>query len=406
MGAVMTATERFFATCPRGLEALLAEELSQLGAAELRLLGGGVAFSGDLPLVWRCNLWSRLATRILVQVADGSYAREDDIYRLARTVVWSDWFAVSKTIRVKVTAIKSPLKSMEFVTLRIKDAVCDRFREECDERPSIDTREPDVRIHGFLTENRCTLYLDTSGDPLYQRGLRQKTVSAPLKENLAAGMVKLSGWQPGSSFFDPMCGSGTLLLEAVQVALNVAPGARRTFAFERFENFVPAGWRQMKDEALAGELAAEDLQKKPGNATWGIYGADLDPVAHRATLANLDRAGWLAAVHLSIGDIREATAPSASGVMLSNPPYGVRLSEEDELADFYPALGRALKQSFAGWNCYFLSADTRLPKLVGLKPSKKTPLFNGDLDCRLYEIKMVAGSNRKIKPGQDSTPES
>ena len=406
MGVVMTATERFFATCPRGLEALLAEELSQLGAADLRVLGGGVAFKGDLPLVWRCNLWSRLATRILVQVADGSYAREDDIYRLARTVVWSDWFSVSKTIRVKVTAIKSPLKSMEFVTLRIKDAVCDRFREECDERPSIDTREPDVRIHGFLTENRCTLYLDTSGDPLYQRGLRQKTVSAPLKENLAAGMVKLSGWLPGTSFFDPMCGSGTLLLEAVQVALNVAPGARRPFAFERFENFVPAAWKRMKEEALAGELAAEDLQKKSGNATWGIYGADLDPVAHRATLANLDRAGWLAAVHLSVGDVREATAPSASGVMLSNPPYGVRLSEEDELADFYPALGRALKQAFAGWNCYFLSADTRLPKLVGLRPSKKTPLYNGDLDCRLYEIKMVAGSNRKIKPGHESTPES
>lgn len=404
----MTPPERFFATCPRGLETLLGEELAALGATNWQVLGGGVAFAGDMKLAWRCNLWSRLATRILVQVADGPYSREDDIYRLARAVEWRDWFSVDKTLRVNVTAIKSPVKSIEFVTLRIKDAVCDVFRDACGERPNIDTREPDVRVHGFLTENRCTLYLDTSGAPLYQRGLRQKTVSAPLKENLAAGMIKLSGWQPGTSFFDPMCGSGTLLLEAVQVALNIAPGARRSFAFEKFENFVPAAWKRIREEAVAGEKTPESLslgslrsQKNSPNATWGIYGADIDPVAHRAALANLDRAGWLDAVHLSCADITAMTvAPAAQGVMLSNPPYGVRLSELDELASFYPELGRVMKQVFAGWNCYFLSADTRLPKLLGLKPSKKTPLFNGDLDCRLYEIKMVAGSNRREKPAQ------
>lgn len=398
----MTHPERFFATCPRGLEALLGEELAALGAVDLRLLGGGVAFAGEMKLAWKCNLWSRLATRILIQVAEGPYAREDDIYHLARTVVWPDWFSVEKTLRVNVTAIKSPVKSIEFVTLRIKDAVCDVFRDACNERPNIDTREPDVRVHGFLTENRCTLYLDTSGAPLYQRGLRQKTVSAPLKENLAAGMLKLSGWQPGVSFFDPMCGSGTLVLEAVQVALNIAPGARRDFAFEKFKNFVPAVWKRLREEAVAGERTPASLQKKSGNATWGIYGADLDPVAHRAALANLDRAGWLEAVHLSCGDVTTANAPGAQGVMLSNPPYGVRLSELDELASFYPELGRVMKQGFAGWNCYFLSADTRLPKLLGLKPSKKTPLFNGDLDCRLYEFKMVAGSNRREKPGPEA----
>ena len=394
----MSQNEKYFATCPRGLESLLGEELAALGAKDLRVLGGGVAFCGDMQLAWRCNLWSRLATRILIQVADGAYAREEDIYRLARAVDWRDWFAVTRTLRVNVTAIKSPLKSLEFVTLRIKDAVCDVFRDQCGERPNIDTREPDVRVQGFLTENRCTLYLDTSGAPLYQRGLRQKTVSAPLKENLAAGMVKLSGWAPGMSFFDPMCGSGTLLLEAVQVALNVAPGARRSYAFENFENFIPAVWKRMKEEALAGELSSEHLQKKSANATWGLYGADNDPVAYRAAMANLDRAGWLPAVQLSCADLLTGSAPAAAGVMVSNPPYGVRLSELDALADFYPELGRVLKQGFAGWNCYFLSADTRLPKLLGLKPSKKTPLFNGDLDCRLYEIKMVAGSNRKEKP--------
>lgn len=394
----MTTSERFFATCPRGLEHLLAEELAELGAQDPRVAGSGVAFAGDMKLAWRCNLWSRLATRILVQVADGAYAREDDIYRLARAVLWDEWFAVDKTLRVNVTAIKCPLKSLDFVTLRIKDAVCDRFRDTCGNRPSIDTREPDVRVHGFLTENRCTLYLDTSGAPLYQRGLREKTVSAPLKENLAAGMLKLSGWQPGVAFLDPMCGSGTLLLEAVQVALKVAPGAKRKFAFESFENFIPAVWRRMKDDAEAGAETVASLQKNMANATWGFYGADRDPVAYRATLANLDRAGWLDLVRLSSADVTTAVAPAAQGIMLSNPPYGVRLSEQDELAGFYPELGRVMKQSFAGWTCYFLSADTRLPKLVGLKPSKKTPLFNGDLDCRLYEFKMVAGSNRKEKP--------
>lgn len=406
MDPAMTQAERFFATCPRGLEALLGEELTALGAAEIRVLGGGVAFAGDMKLAWRCNLWSRLATRILIQVADGPYAREDDIYRLARSVIWNDWFSVDKTLRVNITAIKSPVKSLEFVTLRIKDAVCDFFREVCDDRPNIDTREPDVRVHGFLTENRCTLYLDTSGAPLYQRGLRQKTVSAPLKENLAAGMLKLTGWQPGAPLFDPMCGSGTLLLEAVQIALNIAPGARRNFAFEKFENFIPNAWKRLQQEALTGEISPAHLQQKTGRATLGIYGADIDPVAYRAALANFDRAGWLSAVTLSCGDVTKTVAPAAEGVMLSNPPYGVRLSELDELAGFYPELGRVMKQGFAGWNCYFLSADTRFPKLLGLKPSKKTPLFNGDLDCRLYEFKMVAGSNRREKPAQaiDSTP--
>jgi len=397
----MSNAELYFATCPRGLEALLVEELAGLGAQNLKPTGGGVSFAGDMRLGWRCNLWSRLATRILVQVADGAYVREDDVYRLARTVAWQDWFAVGKTLRVNVTAIKCPLRSLEFVTLRIKDAICDTFRDECGERPNIDTREPDVRVHGFLTENRCTLYLDTSGAPLYQRGLRQKTVSAPLKENLAAGMLKLSGWQPGVSFLDPMCGSGTLLLEAVQLALNIAPGEKREFAFEKFENFIPAVWKRMKEEAAANAMPASDLQKKSGNAAWGIYGADLDPVAYRATLANLDRAGWLEAVTLSNTDLLGAQSPAPVGVMLSNPPYGVRLSEQDELAGFYPELGRVMKQSFAGWNCYLLSADTRLPKLVGLKPSKKTPLFNGDLDCRLYEFKMVSGSNRRERPAGD-----
>jgi putative N6-adenine-specific DNA methylase len=284
-----------------------------------------------------------------------------------------------------VTAVKSPLKSLEFITLRIKDAVCDRFRADTGKRPSVDTREPDVRVHGFITADECTLYIDTSGAPLYQRGLRQKTVEAPLKENVAAGILRLSGWQPGTPLLDPMCGSGTFLVEAAQMALNIAPGAGREFGFQRLKNFQLATWKQMLDAAMDAEKPAAPAQ---------IYGRDISPVAVRAALANLDRAGLLPAVALSSGDIIETDAPAAAGIMIANPPYGERLSEQDELAAFYPQLGTALKRNYAGWTCYLLTADLRMPKLMRLTPSKKTPLYNGAIECRLFEFKMVAGSNR------------
>jgi putative N6-adenine-specific DNA methylase len=377
--------ETFFASCPRGLEQLLAEDLVGAGARDLKQIFGGVHFLADWPACYRANLHSRIATRILWRVAHAPYGNEEDIYRLALDTPWPKWFLAGQTIRVDVTAVKSPLKSVDFVTLRIKDAVCDRFRRDGGTRPSVDTRQPDVRVHGFINGDHCTLYLDTSGAPLYQRGFRQKTVDAPLKENLAAGILRLSGWQPGVALLDPMCGSGTFLIEAAQMALRVAPGARREFAFQRLRHFDPAAWKRLLDAARAGEVAAAEA---------GIFGSDISPVAVRATLANLDRAGLLPAVRLSTGDLLDIDAPAARGILVSNPPYGERVSDHDELAEFYPLLGSALKRHFAGWNCYLISADTRLPKLVRLTPSRKTPLFNGALECRLYEFRMVAGSNR------------
>ena len=381
--------ETFFASCPRGLEPLLAEDLVALGVSELKPIPGGVHFVADWPTCYAANLHSRIATRILWRVAHGRYAREDDIYRLALDTPWPTWFGYGQTIRVDVTAIKSPLRSLEFITLRIKDAICDRFRADTGRRPSIDTREPDVRIHGFMTAAECTLYVDTSGAPLYQRGLRQKTVEAPLKENVAAGILRLSGWQPGTPLLDPMCGSGTFLLEAAQMALNIAPGAGRDFGFQRLKNFQLDLWKDQLDAAM-------DTEKPAANAQ--IYGSDISPVAVRASLANLDRAGLLPAVTLSSGDVLTIDAPANNGpdpgILVANPPYGERLSEQDELAAFYPPLGSALKRHFAGWNCYLLSADMRLPKLMRLTPGKKTLLYNGAIECRLFEFKMVAGSNR------------
>ena len=378
--------ENFFATCPRGLEALLAEDLVAVGAQDVRTLPGGAHFHASWPVCYAANLHSRIATRILWRVAEGRYASEEDIYRLAYDAPWPRWFTVGQTIRVDVTAIKSPLKSLEFVTLRIKDAICDRFRADTGRRPDVDTRTPAVRAHGFITADRCTLYLDTSGAPLYQRGLRQKTVDAPLKENLAAGILRLSGWQPGTPLLDPMCGSGTFLTEAAQMALNIAPGAGgRSFGFQRLRNFQLETWKTLLDEAQEAEKPAQFAQ---------IWGSDVSPVAVRAALANLDRAGLLPAVTLRSGDILEIAAPAATGILVANPPYGERLSEQDELAAFYPQLGSALKRNFSGWACYLLTSDMRLPKLMRLAPSKKTPLYNGAIECRLFEFVMVAGSNR------------
>lgn len=386
----MMSQNQFFATCPRGLEALLADELKQVGASAIKPTDGGVSFSGDMAVCYRANLESRIATRIMWRVASGRYASEDDLYQAAYKLAWPSWFKVSNDFMVKVTGVKCPLKSLEFATLRIKDAVCDRFRQAVGSRPYIDTREPDVRIHAYLTEDNYQFYLDTSGNALYQRGLRRASIEAPLRENLAAGIIKLSGWQPGTPFLDPMCGSGTFLLEAVMMALNIAPGSHRSFGFEKLNNFDEVLWKKLRQEAL----------KKAKPVSFAkIYGSDADLRAVRVAKQNLQQAGLLEAVQVAHSEFTQISAPAGEGVMVANPPYGVRIGEDEGLAELYPKMGETLKRKFAGWNAYFLTNDMRLPKLMRLAPSKRTPLFNGPLECRLFEIKLVAGSNRREKNG-------
>ncbi|HTP95448.1 MAG TPA: THUMP domain-containing protein [Burkholderiales bacterium] len=380
--------ETFFSPCPRGLEAVLADELGPLGAQRIEPLPGGVQFHGDLAVAYRVNLESRIASRVLWQIAAGEYRSEDDLYQAAFALDWPQWFPVERTLRVNVAAIKSPLRSLDFVTLRIKDAVCDRFREHTGRRPSVDTRAPDVRIHAFLDAQRYTLYLDTSGEPLFKRALRASRTEAPLRDNLAAGILRLAGWQPGTPFLDPMCGSGTFLLEAARIALDAAPGAARSFAFERLAGFDARAWHDLK-------AAAKARQKPIGPLP--IYGSDLSGTALAQARANLAEAGLDAAVQLKQANVLEIGAPADSGVLVTNPPYGVRIGDEAELAEFYPKLGDVLKRTFAGWNCYFFTADLRLPKLIRLTVSKRTPLFNGALECRLFEFRMVAGSMRRTK---------
>ena len=381
-------SERFFAPCPRGLEPGLVDELTALGASNVRQINGGVSFMGDWPLAYRVNLESRLATRVLWQVAFGRYRREEDIYRLAYSVTWAKWFTADQTMRMYVTARRSPLKSLEFITLRIKDAVCDHFRMVHGKRPSIDTAHPDVRIHAFLSEDQVTLYIDTSGEPLYKRGFKQAAVEAPLKENLAAGILRITGWQPDEPLLDPMCGSGTFLIEAAQIALDIAPGLGRSFAFESLKTFDQSLWRRLRREV---EGRRRHVAKLP------IYGSDSEAVQVKRARINLQAAGLADQVTLEQVEVLERTPPTPTGVMVANPPYGVRIGEASELETFYPKLGDALKARWSGWRCYFLSADAELPKRIGLRASKRTPLFNGALECRVFEYKMIDGSLRKPK---------
>ena len=380
--------ERFFATCPRGLELLLADELRELKAAKVHAVGGGVEFIGDFLLCYRVNLESRIASRVLWQAANGRYQSEDDIYRVSFALPWTDWFDAGRTIRVDVSATKSPLTSLNFVTLKIKDAVCDNIRRVLGRRPSVDTREPDIPIQAHLTDRHVTLYLDTTGEPLFKRGRRLATGEAPLRENLAAGILRLAGWSPEIPLLDPMCGSGTILIEAACMALDIAPGLGRHFAFENFKNFDARCWREGLQQAAARQRPKSLL---------AIYGSDRSADALKAARANLSAAAIERVVNLKRANVLEISAPAKQGIIVTNPPYGVRLGDQQQLAEFYPRLGDVLKKQFSGWSAYLLSADMRLPKLIRLAASKRTPLYNGALDCRLFEYKIVEGGMRKKK---------
>ncbi len=380
--------ERFFATCPRGLEQVLAAELAALGAREAKAVDGGVAFAGELALCYAANLESRVASRVLWQVGHAAYRDEHDIHEAAASLAWPRHFDVRRSIRVDTAAIRSPVKSLDFVTLSVKDAVCDAFRAARGSRPDVDTQAPDVRIHVFLTSDSATFYLDTSGEPLFRRGWRAARGEAPLRENLAAGILKLTGWAAPLPLFDPMCGAGTFLVEAAMMALDIAPGLGRSFGFEKLEGFDAAQWRAARDRASARRQAVRALP---------IEGSDKSGTVLGLARENLAAAGLAGAVKLKQMSMLDASPPAAAGILVMNPPYGERTGNDEELAAFYPRLGDILKQRFAGWTAYIFTADLRLPKLIRLAASRRIPLYNGALECRLFKYELVAGSRRREK---------
>ncbi|HJU03971.1 MAG TPA: THUMP domain-containing protein [Nitrospiraceae bacterium] len=380
--------ETFFAPCPRGLEDLLCDEVRLLGAEDIAVVPGGVGFTGSFDLCYRVNLESRIASRVLWRVWSGLYRREQDLYDAAIALAWPDWFSVQSTIKVKVSARHCPLKSLDFITLRIKDAVCDRFTAVRGRRPTVDTRKPSIRIDAYLDHQTVLFYLDTSGEPLFKRGLRRVNVEAPLRENLAAGILRLSGWHAARTLLDPMCGSGTIVMEAAQMGSNMAPGLGRSFAFEQLHGFDARQWERLCEERRARQTTGESLP---------IYACDRSEKAVHATRANLQAAGLDRAVHVKRADVLDMIPPTDEGILVTNPPYGVRMGMDLGLAKFYPLLGDALKQRFTGWHAYLLSVDLNLPKHIGLAATRRTPLFNGALECRLFEFKIVRGVMRRTK---------
>jgi putative N6-adenine-specific DNA methylase len=375
-----------FTPCPQGLEEALVAEMQALGFEDAVAARAGCRFHTDWTGVLRANLYSRLATRVLVEVAHGPAYHEDDILDLAMDTPWERWFGAEQTLRVDTSAIRSPMQSLQYCNLRAKDGICDRLREREGARPDIDTVRPDARVHLFLNEDSATLYLDTSGESLFKRGWRLEKGEAPLRENLAAGLLALSGWDPSQPLMDPFCGSGTILIEGAWIALGVPPGIWRPFGFERLRDHDARHWRDLKDEARSH--IATQLESP-------IVGYDLDPAAIEAAKSNLERS-WLTpdSIRFEVGDARRVPPPAESGWLVTNPPYGERLPSEEE-SGLWRDWAQNLKQHYSGWNVSIISSDMDLPRELRLKPLRRYPLFNGALDCRLVSFEMVAASYRK-----------
>jgi putative N6-adenine-specific DNA methylase len=403
---------QLFLPCASGVEPLLADEVRRIAGARARPEAGrgGVFVEGDAVLAMQLNLESRLAQRVLWPLIDAPYADEHALYAMARRVAWPDWITPAQTLRVDVSAVRSPLTSLNFAALRIKDAVCDAIREHEGERPSVDTRNPDLPLALFLGPDHATLYADTSGEALFKRGWREDKGEAPLKETLAAAMLAAVGWQGRAEdgpLLDPCCGAGTIAIEAAQLACGIAPGALRRFAFERQLPFRPhqAEWRELQRQARA-RVHAPRVAVHAGDVSFRMT----DYAAR-----NAERAGVRHAIELKTADALQRLPPAERGVLMLNPPYGERIDAKGtgvtsregfggaeggggSSAEFFGNLAAHWKRHYAGWTAWLLSPDPKLPGLMRLKESRRVPMRNGAIECRLFRFDMVAGSNKKPSP--------
>ncbi|WP_374568667.1 class I SAM-dependent RNA methyltransferase [Ideonella sp.] len=412
-----SAVERgtLFLPCAAGTEPLLVDECRRLlqDRCPVEAGRGGVYVDGDVDAAMRLNLGSRLAQRVLWQVVDGPYANEHDLYAMARRVHWADWITPRQTIRVDASAWRSPLKSLNFAALRIKDAVCDVMREAAGERPSVDTRHPDLSLVLHLGPEHASLSVDLSGEALFKRGWRDAQGlkgEAPLKETLAASMLAAAGWQgrpEDGGLLDPCCGAGTIAIEAAQIACGIAPGLARRFAFEKLLPFRAhlGAWSTLRQQA-------QNAVHAPAVPIWaGDVSFRMTDFATR----NAERAGVLHAIEFKTADALQRPAPAERGVIVMNPPYGERIAPKGQgqgagpargesggekfegaadAADFYARLAAHWKKHYAGWTAQVLTPEPKLPGLMRLKESRRVPMWNGAIECRLFRFDMVAGTNR------------
>ena len=450
---------QLFLPCAAGVETLLAAEVKRITGIDGKAWRAGVQLHGSWRDALQLNLHSRLAQRVLIELQHNQYRSEQDLYNAAANVAWEIWFTPAQTFKVEITAQHSPLQSLNFAALKIKDAIADRFRAKFnDVRPSVDTRWPDVRVYVHLTVDTVTIYIDTSGEPLFKRGWREDKGDAPLKETLAAAMIAASGWdvmcKDGVPLYDPCCGSGTIAIEAAQIACNIAPGINRRFAFQKYLPYQAHVWEGLLDQAEAAIT----------EPTAPVFGSD---VSHRMVdfaERNAERAGVANAVQFRGGDALQRMPPAPNGVMLVNPPYGERIEvagvagtsaalargprrapadsfqgqpidefgqpisqdggdhrdsrddagfepsrdrsanpgreqaqteSGDQASDFFPQLATHWKKNYAGWTAHVLTPDLKLPNKMRLKESRRVPMWNGPIECRLFRFDMVAGSARK-----------
>ena len=389
--------------CAAGVEGLLADEVHQLTGLtgnDLMTGRGGVMANASWREAMRLNLHSRLTQRVLIQLSQTFYRNEKDLYDAASAVAWEIWFTTQQTFKIEITAQHSPLTSLNFAALKIKDAVADRFRAKRGERPDVNTQWPNVRIYVHLTTDSCTLYMDTSGEPLFKRGWREDKGDAPLKETLAAAMLAASGWDAHTPLYDPCCGSGTIAIEAAQIACGIAPGIMRRFGFEKLLPFQPHVWHALQDDARALEHAP----------TTEIHASDVAFRMVDFTQRNAERAGVGQVVQARGGDALQRMPPCETpGLMLLNPPYGERIeaagvagvssrareiAEGDDGGEFFSQLASHWKKNYNGWTAWMLTPDLKLPSKMRLKESRRVPMWNGPIECRMFRFDLMKGSVR------------
>jgi putative N6-adenine-specific DNA methylase len=371
---------QYFATVARGLEPIAAQELERLGALEVRPDFTGVHFVGDSALLYRVNLWARTIFRVLVTLREFPCPDADRLYQEVQNIDWEQYLQPHNTLAVNATGGNDKLNHTHFTALQVKNAIVDQQRNQFGQRSSVDTQNPDVLINVHIHQDRCILSLDSSGTSLHRRGYRPAVGLAPLKETLAAALLDMAEWEPSLPFLDPLCGSGTLPLEASLKALNIAPGLfRMQFAFERWPDFDEALWEQLLKEAENSELSE---LKAP------IVGSDRDSDILNQARINAQQCGLADKVKFTQTELSQVEAPADSGVIICNPPYGERLGDAKELGDFYKLLGDVFKQRFKGWTAFVLTGNKELAKRVGLKASRRIPVYNGAIACTLLKYEL------------------
>ena len=369
-----------------GLEEILAKELTELGASNIEIGNRMVAFTGDKALMYKANFCLRTAIRILKPIKHFKANTADEVYDNIKSIAWENYLDNTKSFAVDAVVFSNEFRHSKFVAYKVKDAIVDYFRDQTGERPSVRINNPDVLLNIHIAEDRCTLSLDSSGESLHRRGYRQEAVEAPLNEVLAAGMILMTGWKGECDLIDPMCGSGTIPIEAALIARNIAPGVfRKEFAFEKWVDF---------DQDLFDSIYNDDSQEREFNHK--IYGYDNNPKANEIAIRNVKAAGLSKEIELKLQPFQQFEQPKEKSIIITNPPYGERISTDD-LLGLYKMIGERLKHAFAGNDAWILSYRDECFDQIGLKPSVKIELYNGALECQFRKYQLFDGKYKAFR---------